>query len=504
MKLRWITRTSLFARMSLLFGLLVTVPLVISGIVLSMVGWNSVHQSGREVAGIGRDVLGQTKTSFREIARQTLDDATGKVAEEGNKRLDQTTGKAMKTGREVLEQSARQMSEQGKNTVGRATSGMATIGQQTLRQSLGDLRKVNLDSLDKLQDNFIDQTQKELADRSSPVKENLRATLRETWKVSADRRALSIDDHVKKLQFMIVRSLQYPLQTVAVHNGDPKDADQVRQWFETFVRKDSPEVVRVVLVSPTGTEVARVPQTEPEEDWADASKNPTRALFFSKRRMVPYAVEPVRWEERTNASGERSGRWIQRLVHQVVPTETPPSPADATPPEMADAKMAMTAPTSFIVVDIALGSIVVDANAGLPEGMEIDVIHTDSKRIISSSDRAKVNEVSTTLAAALPSGDEASKYVDKPFPFDYVTPPGPPQGVPMQGLGRYWANDQCWTVVLQPTRSVMQPVRGLDEDIKQAAESALTRVKEKGAQFINHRNQLAATRVQTSSRLPRT
>ena len=45
-KFQRMTRTSLFALMSLLFGLLVTVPLVISGIVLSLASWQLVSQSG--------------------------------------------------------------------------------------------------------------------------------------------------------------------------------------------------------------------------------------------------------------------------------------------------------------------------------------------------------------------------------------------------------------------------------------------------------------------------
>src|SRR6185436_2170987 len=72
MKLRWTTRTSLFARMSLLFGLLVTVPLIISGIVLSVAGRQGVIQSGNEVAKIGQTAVSTAADSVKSVAGETL------------------------------------------------------------------------------------------------------------------------------------------------------------------------------------------------------------------------------------------------------------------------------------------------------------------------------------------------------------------------------------------------------------------------------------------------
>src|SRR5207244_4323684 len=54
-------RTSLFARMSLLFGLLVAVPLAVSGLILTLVGHHSIISSGEAMQNIGEQAVHKTK-----------------------------------------------------------------------------------------------------------------------------------------------------------------------------------------------------------------------------------------------------------------------------------------------------------------------------------------------------------------------------------------------------------------------------------------------------------
>src|SRR5262249_40221260 len=55
-------RTSLFARMSLIFGLLVAVPLAVSGLILSLVARNSVLDSGTAMSRIGEQAVYDTRS----------------------------------------------------------------------------------------------------------------------------------------------------------------------------------------------------------------------------------------------------------------------------------------------------------------------------------------------------------------------------------------------------------------------------------------------------------
>ena len=89
MKLRWTTRTSLFARMSLLFGLLVTVPLIISGIVLSLAGRQGVIRSGNAVASLGQGAVDQAAQRVKRVAGDTLTKTAGKNIDVSANSLDE-------------------------------------------------------------------------------------------------------------------------------------------------------------------------------------------------------------------------------------------------------------------------------------------------------------------------------------------------------------------------------------------------------------------------------
>src|SRR5205085_1383363 len=130
MKLRWTTRTSLFARMSLLFGLLVTVPLIISGIVLSLVGRQGVVRSGNDVASLGQSAVDLASQRVKRVAGETLKKTAGKNVDVSANRLNTALQGAKTEARNALNASADQMQQRGTRAVEKATTQVVDQGRQ--------------------------------------------------------------------------------------------------------------------------------------------------------------------------------------------------------------------------------------------------------------------------------------------------------------------------------------------------------------------------------------
>src|SRR3569623_3298103 len=107
MTFRWGASTSLFRRMSGLFGLLVTVPLSSSGIVLSLAGWRVVYDNRDSMAQAGHDALGMATTKYQQTAQSTLRKGAQHVAETGKNELDRTSDKVAKAAQEAARENAK-------------------------------------------------------------------------------------------------------------------------------------------------------------------------------------------------------------------------------------------------------------------------------------------------------------------------------------------------------------------------------------------------------------
>lgn len=475
--MRWATKTSLFARMSLLFGLLVTLPLVISGIVLSVSGLRTIRESGRAVAAIGDQALDNTAESFRKVTREKLSAAGAALEKVAKDELARTTEEAVAAGKDVLSQNRGKMTEQGVRAVGQVTKRMVRLGQTTLKDSLKELRSLNQDSLSQLSSFFTEKMEEELRESPTTVKQNLQKTLLDSWETSADRRILNIQETATRIRFQVLLRLEYPLRAVGVVRLIPDDPN-LKRLLEVHITKGfTPEIIRVVLVSSTGDEIVRVPDTdlqpgEEGEDWADS---PTRTALFSQKD--PALVEPVRFDERRK-------RWVLRIAHQVIGSE---AGSESAPEAMAAAPVRRN-PTPFVVVDVAFDSLVREAiNDLLPTGMQILVIHAGTGRVVSSRVAREINQPANKILDLLPKGMEARQFLEKSFAFTYQS-----DDVRYLARARYWGeNNDLWTVVAQPEAEVLRPVSELEAGIRVAWKTALERVNERGQGFIEKRSTLA-------------
>ena len=472
MKLPWKMRTSLFVRMSMLFGLLVTVPLVISGIVLSLTGWKSVRQSGMDVAGIGIAAVSQSFEGFKDVARNRLTQTGERVAEHGSKRLQETSDRAREVGTKGLKKNTELMSRRSQQAVTETTQKMVQVGQEKLEHSLTQLRALNKDSLNDLNSRFIKRMESELAVSSDPILKKLEEDLIASWQLSAGRNALAVQDAAVTAGSQIRLRLYYPLATIAVVRGEEKEAGEL---LEQHVRAvPNPQVVRVVLVTRHGTEVVRVPASDlPQgEDWEHSA---TRKRLFSQTN--PAITEPVQYDE-------RSKQWIVRVAHQVSGSEAASEAAQAA--AMAADPAAQRDPTSFVVVDFSLADLVRDAiSAEAAPGRQALVVHAETGRVVSSRDPKDINGLAQRIVDQLPKDAEAEKYQLKPFFFRYTVA----DGTVMLASATFWRKeDGAWTVVAQSENDVRAPAAVLQRSIQLAWKNSLRKARDEAQGVVQERS----------------
>jgi NtrC-family two-component system sensor histidine kinase KinB len=490
---RRITRTSLFARMSLLFGLLVTVPLVISGLVLSLSGWRIVNDSGARVAEIGQDAVQQSVDKFGDIAKDRMGVAADRLAESNRKRVDAVRDQTLRIGKEKFRAHTSAMRTQGAAAVSDATRQMSDVASDELENSLRQNHSLSRKSLDRLKDEFARQMSEELRLASDPIRQETRKHILSTWDVSANRRAGSLFDGATARLNEIVSKLQLPIRRVDVVRGED---ESVQKTLETFITHGSHDILRAALVSATGTEIARAledPGPEPV-DWTkpETPEHRTRELLLNSRK--PYIVEPIRQDERTK-------QWIIRLAHKVVQGEGTPEP----PPDDEQLLMAMVEnrlPTRFVVVDLSLSSLVADVASDAPEKMQILLVQAGTGTVISSRDARQVNAVSRSIVEALPVDKDAANYRKDPFAFTYRTQ----EGAAMYARARYWGDDgsgsgpnRVWAVVVQPEEDVTRTVLDLDQNINSAWQASLKKVVEKSGQIIRSADESLKRETRRSS-----
>jgi two-component system phosphate regulon sensor histidine kinase PhoR len=468
-----IARTSLFARMSLLFGLLVTVPLVISGILLSLGGWSIVNDSGSQVAKKGDEAVEKMTGEFNTIAKNALDDATKSLTDISRHKLEDTRRDTVAAARRKFGDHTAKLRQEGERAVKSATESMLSVATGEISASLERVSKGSHASLDRMGGVFTSEMQQELRAQSEPIRKSTSDVVFSSWNVSASRRTGAIIEHARDKVFQLVQRLQLPIQRSDIILGDENEAPKT---LRVYVNGGAHEVLRSMLVNPAGLEEARYPDegiTDPV-DWTkpDSQENRTREALLKSDKS--YIAEPIRKDPKT-------GKWIIRIAHKIVRetgTETPPPPA----PDDAGAAQAMMEkpPMRFLVVDYSLETLVQDAVSDPPDKMQLLLIEAADGTVISARDVRSINGGARGILEKLPKGTDAIKYQDKLFTFHYNTA----EGVPMLGAARYWDENKAWSVVAQPEEDVLAPVSGLEEGINQAWMDSLGKVKGRAGKII--------------------
>lgn len=475
MKLPWNPRQSLLARMNLLTGVVVTIPLVISGIVLSLSGGQIVKQSGSQVAEIGTGAVQQTTRGIQGVAERELYDAADKVATIGRNRVKKAAEDSIGQSKDAFAKNSDKMRNRGARAVEDATGRMVDTANGTLRDSLAELGRFNRRALSGLSDDFAARMTKGLDTSRGSVRDKLKRTLLELWQVTSDARASSVEAYARRAKFPILARLEYPVQLIEGTGPVKESVEHVPLSSFQQVMKNDPgvDVLRVVLVSNTGVEEMRYPENEDPDDWTNSE---------IRRRVRENPTGPV--EDKIQYDS-RTKRWIRRIAHPlsvgIPPLAMMPGNVDPATGEKVD----VPKPDRwFLVADYAIDRVVEQSNREkLPEGMHVAVVQADTGKVISTelpTNKRTSTTISQDILDKLPKGDALSNYEAKPF-FDHYTAP---YGNEVQLVARYWKDDNCWTVVTQAEPEVYRPITNMEGDIRQAWESALDEVKAGTTRFV--------------------
>lgn len=493
-KFRRITRTSLFARMSLLFGLLVTVPLVISGIVLSIAAGDTVNESGNDVAQIGTSAVGRQSSAFSAVANRKLQLASKAIADLSKQQVKNTADTAFNIGSQQFRENAEEMRKSGEIALSAATSKVVSLADAKLGESTRELQKSNKQTQIELISKFVNGMQRELNDaRQQQSINELKKSLTTVWDVSADRRAAAVQDYAVRRISDIVLRLQLPMRKaeLVLQNDDDESVEKARKALRE-VQRNWDDIIRVVLVSETGTEWTRVPENElpPNEypDWTavGTADSKLREQLFAKGQA---------WVQDGPRIDERTKKWIIRVAHKILPVDgsSDPTPAAATP-QQQEAMMAMAMesrqPLPFIVVDFALDKLVESAFQDLKSDntKQIFVIQTGAGLIVSSRSKDD-GSASPRVLAELPTKDLVT-YKDQSFSFNYKRQ----DDVEMKAQARFWGSEyKCWTIVAEPVDVILQPAYDLTKKIQEASLASLAKVRGDTDRFLAAKNDDAKT-----------
>ena len=485
MKLPWKLRRSLFARMNLLFGLLVTIPLLISGLVLNLTGGQIVQQSGDKVAQIGTKAIETTTAGFNKAADDKLHQAANNVADIGRRHVASAAQEAVKQSSAKLAENAHQMRMRGGTAVSTATENVAKTADDTLEKSLDQLGKLNQQSLNLLSQDFAQRMDDKLTNSGLDAREKLRKTLLSLWQTTSDARASSIEAYARRAKFPILARLEFPVRLLEGTGSAKEGLEHVsRSSFQYVKKNDSgPEVLRVVLVGPSGTEEMRIPESEDSEDWATSDVRQRLAITPGGPITGPIEM-PVQYDA-------TSKHWIRRLAH---PLSIGLAPV-AMQPDTETAATADKVYPYFIVVDFAVDKAVdLATRDDIPEGMHVMVVQGETGKLISSEQppNKRPANVPVDVLEKLPKGTELKDYKNKPASFEYVTP----DGTTVQAVARYWEDDGVWTVVTQPEPQIYSPLKDMEGGIREAWSNALKQVTAGTTNFVKRRNETAGKQRQ--------
>ncbi|MBM3457023.1 MAG: HAMP domain-containing protein [Armatimonadetes bacterium] len=467
----------MFRRLSILFGLLATVPLVFSGVLISIRGWYGIQASGQVVADEGRRSLREASDYFHRQASGSLSGAAATLAGVAGNHLNKTTGEAMQAGASALGESTEKMSDRGVAAVSDATESMMHVSEDALSTALGQFQRSKQNSLRQLSDSFAERMKRQISSSTPQLQEDLRRTFDQLWEAPADRRAARVLEYAESTLGEIVLRMQAPLQSVGIWNEVSARAILLRLLKPPTAR---PTLLRAILVSDGGEERVRVPDGEavPGEEVAWENSPIWQRLLQSDAALVR---EPVQWEERRR-------QWILRLAHKVISDPDPPPETEGAPLQT----MTLRGPRPFVVVDVELSQLVEMATLDRPAGMEILVLHADDGRVISAADPQQLNSHARVVLEQLPRGEQARAYQSKSYFFRYETM----DGTPRHGAARYWGLlGNCWTVVVQSDEEVYRPVSEFEKGITASWTRALGEVQKSSGRLIEE-GQVQAEREQ--------
>jgi signal transduction histidine kinase len=157
-------QSSLLARIIFLFGVLVTIPLAVTGASLSLIGRDSVLSSGAELSRVGEDTFSESTAQLTRLATKRVEQTSQQLIDIGQSQLAQMGKDQMRLSGEVLADSSRRLSTTGTETLRSATERMARSTDTVLARSSAELRRMEADAVREASATLIREARRAFAE----------------------------------------------------------------------------------------------------------------------------------------------------------------------------------------------------------------------------------------------------------------------------------------------------------------------------------------------------
>lgn len=142
-------QSSLLARIIFLFGALVTVPLAVTGALLSVTGRESVLSSGAELSNVGEETFSESTAHLARLATRRMESTANQLIEIGQRHVTQLGDDQVRLSSEVLKDSSRRLSTTTTATLKNATERMTRSTDVVLERSSAELRRLEARAIEE-------------------------------------------------------------------------------------------------------------------------------------------------------------------------------------------------------------------------------------------------------------------------------------------------------------------------------------------------------------------
>jgi two-component system phosphate regulon sensor histidine kinase PhoR len=139
-------QSSLRARLIFLFGLLVTVPLTFSGVILGLTGRGSVLVAGEELSRVGEQAFRQSTLTLERQAIKSTREAASQLVSIGEEQLAALGREEARLGAQGLRGFSQRISAIATETLRDATERLAQTGDTVIEESSGELRRLQAEA----------------------------------------------------------------------------------------------------------------------------------------------------------------------------------------------------------------------------------------------------------------------------------------------------------------------------------------------------------------------
>ncbi len=455
MKIPWRARTSLFARMSLIFGLLVTVPLATSGLILSLIGRHGVLTAGNNMAKVGADVVHTTTERLVQAVAGKVDQVTEEIAGRAQRSLQDASAQHVRASDAAIDQAAGQIITQGQIAFLEAGRDSAETGKKAVGDAADDLRKLHHESLNDLKTQFVNRTNAQLQEAAKRVTPGMVSAVSELAYSINEQKATALAAAAERGLSEVVNRLSITARHGYVQQleADAEAALRVLTGYEPR----SLTVVQAVLLTPGGEEIVRVPPRDLAQppDWSAELRQVEAQLL---------TIQPLR--------AGPDGVPVLRLVQRVNPVDDYERPA-------------------ALVADVRLSDVVQMAERQNVESAMLLLV-TAEGRVLSSKNAKQVGQQLPALADHLrrlapqqmdrrPALPRFRVQDAERRPYLAVAKPWAPASEAGAAAGTLYA------VVAQPVSEAQQPVKKLEQGVTGAWKAALDTVGETSKRDIARR-----------------